>query len=71
MSDSLLLFSIWSRSDTTLEGGSLAWLSSLPSSLSGCVAPPSLSFFFSFGLVIVEGGSMSADVMTLFGVMGV
>lgn len=68
---SLLDSSIWSRSETTLEGISLASLISLLSSLLGWEAPPSFSFFFNFRFVIVEGGSMSAEVMTFLGVIGV
>jgi len=61
-----------SRSDVWVDDSSSASLTMLLFSvLAGCVGPPSFSFFFNFGSVIVEGGSMSADVMTLAGVTGV
>ena len=62
-----------SRSDICDEGMSSASLISLLISLgvSGWRAPPSRIFLCSFGSVIVEGGSMSAEVMILAGVTGV
>ena len=61
-----------SISDACADDSSSASLTTLlVSVLAGCMAPPSFNSFLSFGFVIVEGGSMSADVMMLAGVMGV